>query len=350
MAPNSRFVLCAAAAACAMTATTLASRDAAAFCRTVTAAVPAGYDPVSQGCFEAQGGAGIFLLYWKNLCVGYSLQKDASPLRGITLAQAQSIAGEAFAQWGGAACPGGGTPSVQAFDEGAVDCDKVEYNSAAPNQHVIIFRDDGWPYDDSSNTLGLTTVTYDTTDGEIYDADMELNSRDYDLVVTSPAPSGAYDLASVITHEAGHFLGLAHSADATAVMYAHYQPGASTPTTDDIEGICTIYPPGGQRATSAGNLAGDSCDPTPRHGFSTQCGSDIDAGALDGSGGTTTGGKSAKCSIGKAPGARGGASWLLAGTVVGGLLVRRARRRARGACAPSLAAWRSGWPPGRLSR
>jgi MYXO-CTERM domain-containing protein len=304
----------------------------------MTASVPAGYDPTSEGCFGAQGGPGLFFLYWKNQCVGFSVQQDASPLRGITLAQARAVAGVAFAQWSGVACPAGGHPSVQAEDEGPVACDKVEYNSNAPNQHVIVFRDTGWPYADSSNTLGLTTVTYDTTDGEIYDADMELNSHDYDLVLTSPAPVGAYDLASVITHEAGHFLGLAHSPDITAVMYAHYQPGASTPTPDDVAGICTIYPSDGTRSTSAGPVAAASCDPTARHGFSTQCGSELDAGA--GGTGETSGQTTRKCSVGGAPGAGGGGAYGAVGLVAVALLARRMRRSARrtGATTRAIAA------------
>jgi hypothetical protein len=202
----------------------------------------------------------------------------------------------------------------------------------SPNQHVIIFRDTGWNYSDSSNTLGLTTVTYDKTNGEIYDADMELNTQDYNLVATSPAPAGAYDLASVITHEAGHFLGLAHSADGSAVMYAHYRTGAASPTSDDIAGICDIYSTDGTRSTSAGALSADTCDPTPRHGYSSLCGSLLapDAGAGGGGSGeqpgTTTG---KKCSVGGAPGGPAGGAWGYSGLVVLGLLARRVRRSAR---------------------
>jgi hypothetical protein len=209
--------------------------------------------------------------------VGYSVQRDASPLRHITLDQATKVAAAAFAQWDGATC-NRGAPSIQARDLGPVDCGEVAYSSTQPNQHVIVFRDDGWPYSDSSNTLGLTTITFDVTNGEIYDADTELNTHDYDFVVGSGGPIGSYDLTGVITHEAGHFLGLAHSGDRDAVMYAHYHSGASALTTDDTDGICSAYPAGGARETSSGALTGDTCDATPRHGFSTACAS-ADAGS-----------------------------------------------------------------------
>jgi MYXO-CTERM domain-containing protein len=304
------FVAVAAAAVSAFAAVLLASPSAGAFCRTVTATPPAGYDPATLGCFDSQGGPGVYDVYWANLCVGYSVNNAGSAVRGISYDQAKTVADAAFAEWAAVTCPSGGHPSVTAQDQGGVDCAKVEYNMSEPNQHVIMFDDANWPYSDSSNTLGLTTVTYDTTDGEIYDADMELNSAQYQLVAAPPVPTGAYDLMTVITHEAGHFLGLAHSADGTAVMYAHYHSDASVPTQDDVDGICTIYPPGGTRTTNAGSLAGCSCDPTPRHGFSTQCGSslapavnpDQNAGICDpGSGGMPLDRTGNKCSVTQAP-------------------------------------------------
>jgi hypothetical protein len=276
-----------ACAACVLAAAVTAGSDAHGFCRQITATPPAGYDPTTQGCFGAQTAGSVFEVYWANLCVGYSVQRGAS--RQVTLDQATAAAAQAFAAWTQTTCSGGGSPSVTAVDEGPVDCGLVEYDDDGPNQHVIVFRDDGWPYDDSSNTLGLTTVTYDVTDGEIYDADIEINSHDYTLVASGPVPAGAYDLQTVLTHEAGHFLGLAHSADTTAMMYAHYQPGLGALGAlppDDTDGICSIYPPGGERSTSAGELPGEACDPTPRHGFSTSCAgaSTADAGGDPGAG------------------------------------------------------------------
>ena len=61
-------------------------------------------------------------------------------------------------------------------------------------------------------------------------------------------------------------------------MYAHYHPGTSALTSDDTDGICSAYPAGGVRETSSGALTGDTCDATPRHGFSAACAS-ADAGS-----------------------------------------------------------------------
>ncbi len=53
-------------------------------------------------------------------------------------------------------------------------------------------------------------------------------------------------LSYTAVHEAGHYLGLAHSSDTTAVMFERYNPDTqSSPelAPDDIDGICELYPP-----------------------------------------------------------------------------------------------------------
>jgi len=257
-----------------------APAEAHAFCRTTTVNVPADYDP-TEGCFT-EGN----VLWWRNACVGYSIQEDAS--RQVTLAQAEQAIATAFTKWTGTACPaddaGQSRVSIDVRDEGPVACDEVQYNENEPNQHVIIFRDDVWPYTDSYNTLALTTVTFDPDTGELYDADMEINSTaPIPLTVSGPVPPGGYDFASIVTHETGHFLGMAHSPDSRATMFARYIQGSTSMrdlSEDDVEGICTAYPPDGTRTTSIGEpVPEDSCDPTPRHGFSTTC-SQTEAGCL----------------------------------------------------------------------
>lgn len=274
----------------------LAPASARAYCR-YTTSTPAAWDPVAQGgCYAGNAASPDFMLFWSSLCVGYSIQQDASQY--VTLADATTVAAQAFAAWSATSCSAGGAPSIQAINNGSVACANVQYNTFQPNQNVIVFRDNGWPSDmdhDPSN-LALTSVQYyinydDSTDlqnGQILGADMEINESDHRIVVDpSTFDAGAtgvdvYPLLLVMTHEAGHFLGLAHSASASAIMYARYHATSVVELTqDDIEGICSTAVPGGLRlTTNAGMIdAGTTCDPTPTNGFQSECG-DPDAAAL----------------------------------------------------------------------
>lgn len=253
---------------------------ASAYCRTVTESLPASYNPVSRGCYNA----GKFL-YWKNPCVSFSINQAGS--RYVPYDTAKSIIDQAFARWTGATCADtGAAPGIAASDYGESVCDEVRYNKNGANQNLIVFRDTTWPYSDPNNTLGLTTVTFEPSTGEIYDADMELNATQGNLSTTDAVEPNGFDLASVVTHEAGHFFGLAHAQSPTSTMYASYKPGTTqlrTLSADDVEGICAIYPstatrvvtsPAGAAQNDAAmttTIAADQCDYDPRHGFSTAC-------------------------------------------------------------------------------
>jgi hypothetical protein len=261
----------AAAVVCGLAAL-LCPGQAGAYCRAVTASPPAGYNPATQGCFDGEPDGGpVFTLFWRNQCTSYSLQNPAT--KQIPQSDVSRIAAQAFASWSSASCPGG-MPSISAIAYPTVECSQVP---SQEHNNVIIFRDDVWPYDDSANAIGFTTLTVDLTDGEIVGADIEINSANYQIVADGPAINGAYDLGSILTHEAGHFLGLAHSADKSAVMYAFYQPGSTTLADDDISGICSTYTPDGSRNTSTGAVAQETCNAAPLLGFLSECGS-LDSG------------------------------------------------------------------------
>lgn len=292
--------------------------DARAFCRTTTSAVPPDFQPSPDQCWT-QG----LPLWWRNACVGYSIQKDAS--RQVAYDDAADAIAQAFSKWTSSACStdahGGSRPSIDVRDLGPVNCGSVQYNSDQPNQHVIVFRDDVWPHNDANNTLALTTVVFNPETGEIYDADMEINTAQVKVTLHDPVPPDGYDFQSIVTHETGHFLGMAHSGDPHATMFAHYNQGSTVMrnlTKDDVAGICSIYPPGGMRAVdptvaASAEMPEESCDPTPRHGFSTECG---------------TPPKKTGCAVVAtgATGARGGAGAIaIAVAAIGGGLLRRRR-------------------------
>jgi hypothetical protein len=249
----------------------LVPREAHAFCRTTTTPIPANFNP-TRGCYT-EG----LPLFWKGACVGYSVNSAASA--SIPFATATEKIDSAFATWNHVVCASGTDIGITTSNLGPVTCSEVKYNPNGPNQNVIVFRDDKWPYSDPNNTLGLTTVTFNADTGEIYDADMEINATGKNLTITDQVPGNGFDLLSVLTHEAGHFLGLAHATSPTSTMYASYKPGTSSLRTlapDDIVGVCEIYPSTKERTVAesvdpTGMVVADACDPTPRHGFGTGC-------------------------------------------------------------------------------
>lgn len=286
--------------------------SAYAFCRTTTQPLPPTYSP-SRGCYTDG-----LLLFWRNACVSYSLNEAAS--RSIPFEDAQRIVDDAFATWVNVTCANGSPVGIAVSNMGAAACEEVKYNATTANQNLIVFRDDGWPYHDPHSTLGLTTVTFNAETGEIFDADMEINSSARNLSTGDTVGKSGFDLASVITHEVGHFFGLAHATDPRATMFASYRPGSialRTLAEDDIDGICSIYPDGATRIVSPEvsmneTVDAEACDPTPRQGFTTEC---------------STPKKRENCAVTPCPSASWGASAGLAAGVVGLFVARRRRGR-----------------------
>jgi MYXO-CTERM domain-containing protein len=200
-------------------------------------------------------------LFWPKACLSTSVQVDGSKKLGITADDVEAIVRKAFDNWENVACPQGGKPNIHVETFPQVQCDEKRYNYNARNQNLWVFRDDVWPNKDPINTLALTTVRF-KEDGTIVDADVEFNSANATFSLETVA--GATDLQTIIQHESGHFLGLAHSNDQMATMWEKYL-GADMRTleADDAEGICAVFPPT--------NSPDEGCDPTPNHGFSTLC-------------------------------------------------------------------------------
>jgi hypothetical protein len=225
----------------------------------------------------------------------------------ILATELEDIVRQSYDNWSEVSCAQGGTPNISVETYPQVECSEVRYNKTDANQNLWVFRDKVWPHDDPAGlTIALTSVIFNPETGEIYDADVELNSSAY--VFGLETVSGGTDLQSVVQHESGHVLGLAHSDTSSATMWTNYSGNSSMRTlkTDDAEGLCATYPP-----TTKTDQA---CDAEPRHGFATTC--------------TTS--KNDGCSVGRAAGSsrsRSSAYWLAAlGLLV--VTTRRLRRHA----------------------
>ena len=71
-------------------------------------------------------------------------------------------------------------------------------------------------------------------------------------------------LLQVAIHEIGHLLGLSHSQDQSAIMFAFYSPDRVNLAQDDINGITTLY--GSPSAASSLTLSGSAAGTLPRGG------------------------------------------------------------------------------------
>ena len=197
-------------------------------------------------------------LWWRGRCAGFSLQANGSVL--LPSDKVHAVIDAAFATWSDVDCGGGQRASVTTGPLPDTPCVNNEYDPNGRNVNLVVFRDNAWTFKGTYDNIAKTTVHFDADTGEILDVDMEINSAANWF--TLDRKDVEYDLQSVITHEVGHFLGIAHSDQPWAVMYPDYEPGSTAGRTlsgDDIAAVCAAYPPG--RAAS--------CDLTPRGGFDT---------------------------------------------------------------------------------
>jgi hypothetical protein len=273
----------------------LAAGSASAFCRATTC------DPESEVCAtDAQGclkdGQEVF---WASSCITVSVQAAGAPKHGIDFDATRRSVERAFESWMGASCPEGGSPSIQVVVDGPISCDESEYSSDKRNANIVMLREDAWPYAKASpDVLGFTRLRFNPDTGELYDADIELNAVTEPLSAEDQPDDAHVDLESLITHEAGHLLGLDHTRSEGATMEAGYEKGSielRSLEADDVEGLCTIYPPSRQTAT-------DSCE--PRHGYSDQCAADQTEEPIDEPPGDTDDEATASEGCSVAPGSR----------------------------------------------
>ena len=190
-----------------------------------------------------------------------TLRWDASPVRyfvtsrgaaGVSANEFQAALARAFATW-------------QAVPSATVTFQFVGFTGAEPfeddDMSVIGFQDEP----ELERVLGATGFTLDALTGEIIESDIFFNST-FNWSTAGSGQSGRFDIESVALHEAGHFLGLGHSAlgetelveegrrrviASGAVMFP-ISFGAGNVADrelqpDDIAGVSDIYPSGDHR-------------------------------------------------------------------------------------------------------
>lgn len=288
---------------------TLAATRASAWCQMTSSSMR----PSPDTCLLAMPPES-WPLAWRHRCTSVSLSTLGS--RSLAEADVRAILRRSLDTWETAACPGGGTTGlhVEILAERNA-CTEATHHTGGNNVHSILFVGDGWVDEREHDpaAYALTLVWHDPRSGEIWDVDMEINEElersatplSYgDCTGLERCPDGVVDLQNVLTHEIGHYFGLAHTPDdELATMYWRAESTETIKRTlqpDDVEGLCSIYPPG---------ALPEACDVTPRGGLGLDCG------------------EGCHCAI-PGRGARGGEAAIGIGALVALLAVAR---RARGA-------------------
>jgi hypothetical protein len=246
-------------------AASAASSEGAAFCRTTTS----GRQPIIDQC-PTEGTP----LQWPASCAALSLDTTVLPVdwpRARLDAELQS----SLDRWNNLSCPSplsdAGSAARFALVR-AVDCaDGVRFTRGRAHSNTLSFRP-VWA-DTASfppGVIAATIVSYDPRTGEILDADIAFNLKSegnpegFTFVTEPSADSSARDFSAVLTHELGHVLGIAHSDDRAALMFANYDHSAPRRELrpDDTAAACAVYPPGSGAA---------ACEPMRDHRCAPGC-------------------------------------------------------------------------------
>lgn len=235
----------------------IAPAPAAAYCRLTT-----GMPRPGETCAESGEK-----LHWDRQCLSYSpvARNEAQP----PFVEIEQAIAASFQSWLEVQCDGKPVALAIRQSEQQVSCDEAQHNNEAGNANIIAFVSDWEDREYPPEAFGLTLVWHDPKTGEILDADMMINETMGELTLCSldDCPSDAVDVQNVVTHEAGHFLGLGHSFSRTSAMFFEARPGEVRKrylNADDEAGLCDIY----------GGLEAPECtDPdfTPRGGLRSSC-------------------------------------------------------------------------------
>lgn len=205
-------------------------------------------------------------LAWKRRCHSYALdERGASSMPTATVLD---VLARSFGHWEQVACSGRNVGFDFREASKLARCQEAEYSSRDGNVNVVAFIDDFPQRMLMPSAYAVTIVWHSETSGEIYDADILVNEEmgPFGVCPSNGCTDGlTVDLENVITHEAGHFLGLSHSADDESTMYFQAERGEVEKRSlgaDDVAGLCAAYP--------AGSLP-DRCSYTPRHGRDLNC-------------------------------------------------------------------------------
>lgn len=225
----------------------LSATHVQAYCRKTTC------DPQVEDCEVDEAGcahAGV-AVHWRRMPIAYRFDAVGSAKLERNDETRKSVRA-AFHRWSDVICASGRT-SLRFEEQDDVRAQED------PQAFAIYFRDEGWS--SVEGALALTTHAYSPRVGRVVSAFMEVNTSDNRFSnrddtsragATTDADAGI-DLEAVMTHEVGHYIGLAHSADPDSIMASSYCESedrcsagaveARRLAADDEEAVCALFPP-----------------------------------------------------------------------------------------------------------
>ncbi|MBS2018264.1 MAG: matrixin family metalloprotease [Deltaproteobacteria bacterium] len=237
------------------------SRNANAFCRSTTC-VGATCSRDAAGCVTdgkplvwGRGGPLTFRLHSKGTA-------------SLHVEEARAAIRAAFYRWSDVVCSDGRRTSLRFVEGELTDVDKpLDRRAPRPPPFGVYFRDNGWPHADRDSAYAVTNVDFGMETGTIHYADIELNSALKRFVTDASARTSdglrtsndlrlvdeGVDLQTVVLHEVGHFIGLAHSSEPRSIMVSGLCDGgdrcvrdvvsARRLGDDDRAAVCALFPP-----------------------------------------------------------------------------------------------------------
>ncbi len=248
------------------------ARDAFAYCRTTTC------DPRVDECQRNDEGCVKTgpAIRWRSLPIPYRFDSVGTEM--LEEASAREAIRRAFDTWSNTMC--GERRTSLRFKELPDAMGRKKMGSSGGSvPWLIYFRDDGWTHDkneeDGDESLALTNQLFGKTYGYIDYADIEINTADFKFAVDES--EDGVDLEAVITHEVGHYIGLAHSNIEGSVMAPRYHPERRSAdfneshalSEDDERAVCALFPPRAEANEATYPEGSCSASGTKTHGPAT---------------------------------------------------------------------------------
>lgn len=172
-------------------------------------------------------------LKWTALPMKFNIDQVAPA--GVSTADYRAAVKASYQTWSTVSCS-----YYKSSDQGIVN---MPWGSKQDSINTNVWTP-SWPSNYGQTALGITWTSYDPQSGKIIDADTHYNPT---YAWSTSGAANKIDVQAVATHEIGHQLGMDHSSVQDATMFYATGQGDTTGrslSSDDIAGICHLYPSG----------------------------------------------------------------------------------------------------------